>query len=243
MLRLHATLGALFLLVSTALAADAPAQTNKQSAAEVPPPILLFEGQNVTAKEPPQQKSLAAKPADGPVATIFATATSPIRKMFSWGSSLLSKKEAAVEAVEMSEPDHRTPLKIRSIQYLAEMDDQSYPRVVDSLLASLDDTAEEVRFEALRAVTEKCKNYQCEFVGEATFVRAQDCDCAGCRADRKVLHRLNALLLDRGPNGLREQSQRNRDLAIQTIMTCLSRKDRLRLTPDSSNLVKSPTEE
>lgn len=220
MLRLRATFGVLFLIASVTWAADPT--TADDSAAAVPAfmPMPRRTGADAASKIV-MPRTGEASSAGNPISSAISAAANPFKKMLSWGTSLLSKSEAKVEpaAVHL-----QTPLKIRSIQYLAEMDDQSYPQVVDSLLASLDDPLEEVRYEALRAITEKCKNYRCEYTSDTTFVRAQQCDCPGCRADPKVVHRLNGLLLDRGADGgLREQSARNRDLAMAAILTCLER--------------------
>ncbi len=133
-----------------------------------------------------------------------------------WASRFGSKEEAK-----------KDPIKVQAIQYLAKLDSRSYPEIVDTLLASLDDASEKVRYEALSALNAKqlgalCLHRQAS-PSSATGATPQACDCAGCVFRKKVIDRLNALLLAQDEmGGLKEKSQRIRDLATEMIESCLS---------------------
>jgi hypothetical protein len=133
-----------------------------------------------------------------------------------WSSRLSSKEEAK-----------KDPIKVQAIQYLAKLDSRSYPDIVDTLLASLDDASEKVRYEALSAINAKQLASLCIHrpagPSSMTGATADACDCAGCVFRKKVIDRLNALLLAQDEKGgLKEKSQRIRDLATEMIESCLS---------------------
>lgn len=243
MLRLLATLGFVFLLIPLPVAAE-----DAEPVADIP----AFGSEPVEVISEKVSETQGSKPPlNNAVSSALSAATAPFKKVLSWGGHLLKSGEKKAEAEDSEKPEElpssmrRAPLKIRSIQYLAEMDDASYPHIIDTLLASLDDTNEDVRYEALRAVYDKCSRFQCRFAeaGDAVFIQPNGCDCLGCRADQKVLTRLNAFLLDRKPNGsLREQSTRVRDLAMQTLFICLKRQQHGNPAPPQLQLNPVPNE-
>ena len=95
-------------------------------------------------------------------------------------------------------------LKLNAIRYLAEQDCLCYPELVDALLTSLDDCAEPVRYEALRALRKGCSA------------------CKVCRCQARIISRLSDLLLDRAVDGrVKERSIRVRRLAQLIIQDCL----------------------
>jgi hypothetical protein len=124
------------------------------------------------------------------------------------------------------EETKKDPIKVQAIQYLAKLDSRSYPEIVDTLLASLDDASEKVRYEALSAINAKQLGALClhrQAGSSAAGATPENCDCAGCVFRKKVIDRLNSLLLAQDEQGgLKEKSQRIRDLATEMIESCLS---------------------
>lgn len=169
-----------------------------------------------------------------------ATALSPIARALGLGPSLLSDKFAKEGGVmglahELKKEEKKVPLKIRAIKYLGTLDCQCYPEVVDTLLVSLDDCSEKVRFEALQALEGKCGEKKCLLFHHASRSSCTtcdpcngggcpECDCSGCMCQKKVVDRLNQLLLARDEFGcLTEKSPRIRQLATKMIEDCLIR--------------------
>ncbi len=126
--------------------------------------------------------------------------------------------------------------KVAAIRYLATVDCLCYPEVVHSLLISLDDCAEEVRYEALLALRKSCGSACC----------AGGCDprtsayCPNCQCQTVVIARLSDLLLARDVNnGYRERSERVRQLARAIISECLQSRPAAMLgTPEFDSQAK-----
>lgn len=154
---------------------------------------------------------------------------SPLGRVLGLGPSLLSDKFAQEGgamglANQLKKEEKKVPLKVQAIRYLATLDCHCYPEIVDALLASLDDCAEVVRYEALKALRKQCegpkhcKDGSCG-VGDVGCVDV----CTSCQCQKKVVDRLNELLLARDESGcLKEGSERIRALATQMIEECLS---------------------
>lgn len=124
-------------------------------------------------------------------------------------------------AAAISAQQKTTGEKVAAIRYLATVDCLCYPEVVHSLLISLDDCAEEVRYEALLALRKSCGSTCCP----------AGCDprtssvCPNCQCQTVVIARLSDLLLERDVNnGYRERSERVRQLARVMINECLKRR-------------------
>lgn len=164
----------------------------------------------------------------------------PVARALGLGPSLLSDKFAKEGgamglANQLKKEEKKVPLKIQAIKYLGTLDCQCYPEIVDALLGSLDDCSEKVRYEALEALHHKCgekKCHKCKHGGvDAACVSTCDictngngpsCGCGGCACQKKVIDRLNQLLLARDEFGcLKEKSARIRSLATQMIEECL----------------------
>lgn len=149
----------------------------------------------------------------------------PFAKAFGLGPSVLSPKFAKEGGVmglanKLKEEEAKAPLKVQAIEYLATLDCNCYPEIVDALLASLDDCSEMVRFAALKALRKRC-------CGASGCRECDKCvgDCQGCQCQKKVIDRLNDLLLDRDESGcLKEKSPRIRCLATTMIEECLARR-------------------
>ncbi|MFO0946912.1 MAG: hypothetical protein U1D30_13365 [Planctomycetota bacterium] len=153
---------------------------------------------------------------------------SPLGRVLGLGPSLLSDKFANEGgamglANQLKKEEAKIPLKVQAIRYLATLDCVCYPEVVDALLASLDDCAEVVRYEALKALHKQCKGpTHCNKEGCAADGSCPDV-CMSCQCQKKVVDRLNTLLLERDTTGcLKEKSERVRELATQMIEECLS---------------------
>ena len=136
-------------------------------------------------------------------------------------------------ASKLKKEEKKAPLKVKAIRYLATLDCNCYPEVVDTLLASLDDCCEVVRYEALKALNNKCRSncFGCKKcrVKKSIYSKKGSCDtcktenCCGCQCQKKVVNRLNDLLLERDETGcLKEKSVRVRELATAMIEECLS---------------------
>lgn len=172
------------------------------------------------------------------------SALSPLARAVGLGPSLLSDKFAKEGgamglASQLKKEEKKAPLKIQAIKYLGTLDCQCYPEVVDALLDSLEDCNEKVRYEALQALANKCKDKkcilsclhhdkkscgtdQCGVCDDCTNSNCPPCDCPGCMCQKKVIDRLNALLLARDEFGcLKEKSERIRALATEMIERCL----------------------
>lgn len=152
---------------------------------------------------------------------------SPLGRVLGLGPSILSDKFANEGgamglANQLKKEEAKVPLKVQAIKYLATLDCICYPEVVDALLASLDDCAEVVRYEALKALRKQCKGPENCPKHCAAGDGCPDV-CESCQCQKKVVDRLNELLLARDPTGcLKEKSQRVRDLATQMIEECLT---------------------
>ncbi len=108
-------------------------------------------------------------------------------------------------------------LKVEAIRFLATQDCVCYPEVVDALLASLDDCAEAVRYEALKTLRNGCARNRCSVCGKTHKNERSSCHC-----QVKVLTRLSDLLLERDVQGrLKERSLRVRQLAKSILNECL----------------------
>ena len=59
-------------------------------------------------------------------------------------------------ANQLKKEEKKTPLKIQAIKYLATLDCQCYPEIVDGYWL-LDDCVEKVPYEALLALHHKCR--------------------------------------------------------------------------------------
>lgn len=172
------------------------------------------------------------------------TLLGPLGRALGLGPSLLSDKFAKEGGVmglanKLKKEEKKVPLKVRAIRYLATLDCHCYPDIVTQLLLSLDDCSEKVRYEALKALHNKCGGGKCcgsKHMAKKPLGGCKDCgvcdtctdgdcppcDCPGCQCQKEVLARLNKLLLDRDEFGcLKEKSQRVRDLATQMIEECL----------------------
>ena len=112
-------------------------------------------------------------------------------------------------------------LKVKAIRYLASVDCICYPEVIDALLASLDDCAEPVRYEALRALQKGCTAGGCA----ACYDPVSGVNSPPCSCQTRVIVRLSDLLLIRDANAqLLERSHRVRQLAQQMLESCLRRR-------------------
>lgn len=158
----------------------------------------------------------------------ISTFLSPLGRVLGLGPSLLSDqfaKEGGAMGLanQLKKEEAKIPLKVQAIRYLATLDCVCYPEVVDALLASLDDCAEVVRYEALKALHKQCKGPKhCNKEGCSADGSCPDV-CMSCQCQKKVVDRLNTLLLERDTTGcLKEKSERVRDLATQMIEECLS---------------------
>ncbi|CAK9056418.1 Uncharacterized protein SCF082_LOCUS41063 [Durusdinium trenchii] len=125
--------------------------------------------------------------------------------------------------------------KVAAIRYLATVDCLRYPEVVHSLLISLDDCAEEVRYEALLALR-KCCGTSCQACCDPRLTST----CPNCQCQTVVIARLSDLLLARDVNnGYLERSERVRQLASAMISECLKCRPAECLgTPDFDNPAK-----
>lgn len=162
--------------------------------------------------------------------------TSPVGRAVGLGPSLVSDKFAKEPgalglAAKLKMEEKKIPLKLQAIKYLATQDCLCNPEVVEALLQTLDDCAEQVRWEALKALHKKCNDCGGGSEGCADgkcnllhgHKHKKDQTAAGCQCQRKVVQRLNALLLARDETGcLKEKSERIRALAQQMIEECLS---------------------
>lgn len=111
-------------------------------------------------------------------------------------------------------------VKLEAIRFLAEQDCVCYPEVIDALLASLDDCAEPVRYEALRALRGGCGPNACQTCGSK---RGKANGIAPCACQIKIIRRLSDQLLERDVNGrLKERSLRIRNLAQMMLAKCLA---------------------
>jgi hypothetical protein len=182
------------------------------------PEVIEAKGvEEVVPGETTSGWSLWEVPGFKQIGTFFdqAMTKSRLKQAFSrmsaqWSDRFVSKEEAK-----------KDPIKVQAIQYLAKLDSHSYPEVVDTLLASLDDASEKVRYEALQALRAKQLGSLCLHQGD--LPAGESCTCVGCTFRKKVIDRLNALLLDQDESGsLKEKSERIRDLATEMIEQCLS---------------------
>lgn len=115
--------------------------------------------------------------------------------------------------------------KVAAIRFLANENCLCYPEIVDSLLAALDDCAEEVRYEALKALRKGCGSRGCLSCSTGNCDPRTDANCPNCQCQTKVLVRLSDLLLDRDiHNQYKERSQRVRQLAAAMISQCLQQR-------------------
>lgn len=126
-------------------------------------------------------------------------------------ASALAKKQAPANV----------ELKIKAIRFLGKQDCICYPEVTDSLLTSLEDCSELVRYEALKALRGGCKVGtgcpHCRPVGGGLATRKT------CYCQTRVIKRLSDLLLDRNAQGqLKEQSPLVRRMARLIITECLA---------------------
>lgn len=158
----------------------------------------------------------------------IANFLSPLGRVLGLGPSLLSDKFANEGgamglANQLKKEEAKIPLKVQAIRYLGTLDCICYPEVVDALLASLDDCAEVVRYEALKALHKQCQGPKhCNKEGCSADGSCPDV-CMSCQCQKKVVDRLNTLLLERDSTGcLKEKSERVRELATQMIEECLS---------------------
>src|SRR5262249_35493485 len=145
----------------------------------------------------------------------------PVARALGLGPSLLSDKFAKEGgamglANQLKKEEKKVPLKIQAIKYLGTLDCQCYPEIVDALLGSLDDCSEKVRYEALLALHHKCGEKKCHKCSHGhghghggvnaacvstcdicTNGNSPSCGCGGCACQKKVIDRLNQLLLAR----------------------------------------------
>jgi hypothetical protein len=127
-------------------------------------------------------------------------------------------------ANKVKEDQANAEMKVAAIEFLAQVDCKCYPEVVDALLKELDDCSEMVRYAALRALHKHCDPKRC-CPPSCGSINDSIGDCCGCQCEKRVMDRLNALLLEREATGcLRERSQRVRCLATQMIEECLVRR-------------------
>lgn len=157
---------------------------------------------------------------------------SPLGRVLGLGPSLLSDqfaKEGGAMGLanQLKKEEKKVPLKVQAIRYLATLDCHCYPEIVDALLASLDDCAEVVRYEALKALHKQCQGPKHCQDGSCGSCGVGDVGCVdvcySCQCQKKVVDRLNELLLARDESGcLKETSERVRALATQMIEECLS---------------------
>jgi hypothetical protein len=111
-----------------------------------------------------------------------------------------------------------TAQKVAAIRYLATVDCLCYPEVVHTLLASLDDCAEPVRYEALLALRKNCGS-RCACCCDPRTSTT----CPSCQCQVSVISRLSDLLLERDiHNEYRERSDRVRQLAKTMLCECLA---------------------
>ncbi|QDU62035.1 hypothetical protein Pan216_29010 [Planctomycetes bacterium Pan216] len=172
----------------------------------------------------------------------------PVGRALGLGPSLLSDKFANEPgamglAHKLKKEELKAPLKVKAIEYLGTLDCNCYPEVVDALLASLDDCTEVVRFAALKALRKQCgKKHFSHLHGHKQSCECESecrCDCRGCQCQRKVIERLNDLLLERDETGcLKEKSHRVRELATIMIEECLSKRQ-----PPPGMCMDEPAEE
>lgn len=158
---------------------------------------------------------------------------SPVARALGLGPSLVSDRMAKqggamALANKLKKEQKKKPLKLKAIQYLGTLDCNCEPEIVTELLKMLDDCDEDVRYEALRALKnkchekkhghkQKCKDGQCTAEGDCP-----EGPCCGCQCQKRVIDRLHKLLLDRDSLGcLKETSPKVRALATQMIEECL----------------------
>jgi hypothetical protein len=153
------------------------------------------------------------------VSTFFEQAWAKTR----WRTGRGNQTSSFLSQTSVDAEPHKDPLKLQAIRYLAGLDWQSYPDVIDTLLASLDDPSEPIRYEALRTLEAKRRISYCLHQSEAskastTNASKSACDCFGCLFQKKVIDRLSALLLAQDEQGsLKEKSDRIRNLASEMI--------------------------
>lgn len=151
------------------------------------------------------------------ISAALQRATGSIAKMVTPGAD---SEKPRLDPVVRQEIE--TPLKVQSIRYLATLDGDSYPQIAEALLLNLDDSNEEVRVEALKALEKHCKNGVMGGVrtakGDSSYgARVTGKDSAAA-TNRKILERLGNLLLDRDDTGrLKETSSRVRETASRLI--------------------------
>jgi hypothetical protein len=156
------------------------------------------------------------------ISSFFDQAWSRTRKRAGWSRT---ESDATTESL-MAAETKKDPIKLSAIRYLAGLDWQSYPDVIDTLLASVEDVSEVVRYEALLTLQAKRPAIVCVHQrngAKDASGRATGCDCVGCQFPRKVVDRLNELLLARDETGgLKEKSERVRTLATEMIESYLA---------------------
>lgn len=166
------------------------------------------------------------------------TLLSPVARALGLGPSLLSDKFAKEGGVmglanQLKKEQMKAKLKVQAIKYLAKLDCQCYPEIVDELLNSLEDCSEEVRYAAVKALRNDCgkkhdcilhckKTNNCATCNPCSGNNCPECECSGCACQKKVIDKLNAHLLARDEFGcLKEKSDRIRRLMTEIIEECL----------------------
>lgn len=121
----------------------------------------------------------------------------------------------------VAKEENKATLKIQAIRYLTTLDGTRYPEVIDALMASLDDPAEEVRHEAICALQKRLMEAPAVAVPSA---HGPDLSAKTTgERNEKILARLNDLLLERDDRGgLKEYSVRIRETATAMIEQVLS---------------------
>jgi hypothetical protein len=118
------------------------------------------------------------------------------------------------------EDEKRVVLKLQSVQYLAGLDLDRYPEVLDTLLASLDDESETVRYETLSALHRHSgvREHDCRAASSVSVASSDRTACAECMRRQKIRLRLERFLLECDSQGrLKEPSERNRGLALSIM--------------------------
>lgn len=158
------------------------------------------------------------------IGTAFNRVSSPVTKWLHGESALADELKSKEFSVEANRVRKFTP-EIEAINYLASLDSNSYPEIIDSLLASLDDRSPSVRLAVLESLRRKAGDRQHICSRDPRYVGVNIVDCPACKSCRKIVTRLEALLLDVDERGaLKERSEFNRDLAL-SIMLALDSKE------------------
>lgn len=166
-----------------------------------------------------QEAERPAKSIRSRIGAVVGKVSSPINRWLHGESSALDERHS--KATNPADPlkQRRFSPEIEAIHYLANLDSNSYPEVVDSLLASLDDATAAVRFAVLESLLSKCRDRQHSCGRDSGGPIGPTTSCAACRSARKVVARLDVLLLAVDEHGrLKERNDSIRELAVRIVL-------------------------